>query len=150
MGEEWGCRQPFLFLCDFDGELGEAVRKGRREEFARFKGFKGEVPDPLAESTFKASTLDWSKADQVWLAHYKHLLALRQKHVVPLDSGPGRYRMLGERAFEVTWESSGGKLKLIANCGELSVKLDAVPGEEPIWSNGAPGTPWSVNWWLTR
>src|SRR4051812_2729167 len=145
MGEEWGCRQPFLFFCDFEGELGEAVRKGRREEFTRFKSFKGEVPDPTAESTFKASTLDWSKADQVWLAHYKNLLTLRQKHIVPLEVGPGRYRMLGERAFEVTW----GKLKLIANCGDTSVTVDDVPSGAPLWSNGAPGTPWSVNWWLT-
>ena len=40
MGEEWGCQQPFLFFCDFEGELGEAVRKGRREEFSRFASFK--------------------------------------------------------------------------------------------------------------
>ena len=79
MGEEWGCRQPFLFFCDFPGALGEAVRKGRREEFKRFKGFTGEVPDPLAESTFQASVLDWAKADHVWLAHYQHLLSLRQQ-----------------------------------------------------------------------
>jgi maltooligosyltrehalose trehalohydrolase len=143
MGEEWGCRQPFLFFCDFDGELGEAVRKGRREEFARFKSFRGEIPDPLAESTFEASTLDWSKRDQVWLAHYKNLLSLRQQHVVPLDCGPGRYRMLGQRAFEVTW----AKLLLIANCGDALVAVD-VPSEKPLWSNGAPGAPWSVNWWL--
>ena len=143
MGEEWGCRQPFLFFCDFDGELGEAVRKGRREEFTRFKSFKGEVPDPLAESTFEASVLDWSKADHVWLAHYKNLLSLRQQHVVPLGCGPGKYRMLGERAFEVTW----GRLLLIANCGEQNVAVKA-PAEKPLWSNGAPGAPWSVNWWI--
>src|SRR5207237_6791642 len=83
MGEEWGCKQPFLFFCDFEGELGEAVRKGRRDEFSRFAGFTGEIPDPLAESTFQASVLDWPKADHVWLAHYKHLLALRQAPIVP-------------------------------------------------------------------
>ena len=143
MGEEWGCRQPFLFFCDFEGDLGEAVRKGRREEFARFKSFKGEIPDPLAESTFQASTLDWSKRDQVWLAHYKNLLSLRQQHVVPLDCGPGRYRMLGERAFEVSW----GKLLLVANCGDALVPV-SVPSAKPLWTNGAPGAPWSVNWWL--
>ena len=144
MGEEWGCRQPFLFFCDFGGDLGEAVRKGRREEFSRFKGFTGEVPDPLAESTFQASTLDWAKADHVWLAHYKHLLSLRQSHIVPLDCGPGRYRMLGERAFEVTW----GKLVLIANCSDAPVQVDGKPSAKPLWSNGAPGGAWSVNWWL--
>ena len=144
MGEEWGCRQPFLFFCDFDGELGEAVRNGRREEFTRFKGFKGEIPDPLAESTFRASVLDWAKADHVWMAHYKNLLNLRQQHVVPLDCGPGKYRMLGERAFEVTW----GKLALIANCGDEPVDVKDAPKEKPLWTNGAPGAPWSVNWWL--
>ena len=144
MGEEWGCRQPFLYFCDFAGELGEAVRKGRRGEFSRFKGFTGEVPDPLAESTFQASTLDWAKADHVWLAHYKHLLSLRQSHIVPLDCGPGRYRMLGARAFEVTW----GKLLLIANCGDEPVAVADKPSAKPLWSNGAPGDPWTVNWWL--
>ena len=39
MGEEWGAKQPFLFFCDFSGELAEAVRKGRREEFSRFPEF---------------------------------------------------------------------------------------------------------------
>jgi maltooligosyltrehalose trehalohydrolase len=144
MGEEWGCRQPFLFFCDFDGELGAAVRKGRREEFARFSSFKEKIPDPIAQSTFAASVLDWSKADQVWLAHYKQLLSLRQQHVVPLDCAPGRYRMLGERAFEVAW----GRLVLIANCGDAAVAPHDVPDGKPLWSNGAPGSPWSVNWWV--
>jgi maltooligosyltrehalose trehalohydrolase len=39
MGEEWGARSPFLFFCDFKGKLGEAVRKGRLEEFSRFPEF---------------------------------------------------------------------------------------------------------------
>ena len=146
MGEEWGCRQPFLFFCDFAGELGEAVRKGRREEFKRFAAFQDpkmreKIPDPLAESTFRACTLDWAKADESWRAHYRELLLLRQKEIVPLDCGPGRYRMLGERAFEVTWKS----LSLVANCGDDPVKMDT-PRGRMIWSNGAAGTPWSVNW----
>ncbi len=144
MGEEWGCRQPFLFFCDFEGQLGEAVRKGRRAEFSRFAGFTGDIPDPLAESTFQASTLDWAKADHVWLAHYKHLLTLRQSYIVPLNCGPGRYRILGERAFEVTWD----KLLLIANCGDVPVMVKEKPSAKPLWTNGAPGGPWTVNWWL--
>jgi malto-oligosyltrehalose trehalohydrolase len=150
MGEEFGCRQPFLFFCDFDGELGESIRNGRRAEFARFAAFRDpavrqKIPDPLAESTVQASTLDWSKADQVWLAHYKNLLTLRQAHIVPLDCGPGRYRMLAERAFEVVWDDA---LILIANCGDEEVSVNDKPSAKPLWSNGAPGAPWSVNWWL--
>ena len=68
MGEEWGATQPFLFFCDFSGELAEAVRKGRREEFSRFPEFAdpervAKIPDPSAEATFLASKLDWSRID---------------------------------------------------------------------------------------
>ena len=34
MGEEWGARTPWQFFSDHEGELGEAVREGRRAEFA--------------------------------------------------------------------------------------------------------------------
>ena len=40
MGEEWGCRQPFLYFCDLTASSAEAVRNGRREEFARFAAFR--------------------------------------------------------------------------------------------------------------
>ena len=143
MGEEWGCRQPFLFFCDFDGELGEAVRKGRREEFSRFAGFKERIPDPLAETTFRRCVLRWKDRDATWLAHYKELLSLRKNEITPLDPGPGRYRMLGERAFEVRWQG----LILVANCGDAAVAVDSVPEKKPLWSNGMPGQPWTVNWW---
>lgn len=146
MGEEWGCRQPFLFFCDFAGELGEAVRNGRCEEFKRFSAFKDPkrretIPDPLAESTFHASVLDWSKADDTWRAHYRELLALRRKEIVPLDCGPGRYRMLGPRAFRVDW----GALVLVANCDDSPVEV-AMPQGRTIWRNAPAGAPWSVNW----
>ena len=150
MGEEWGCKQPFLFFCDFEGELGEAVRKGRREEFARFAAFRDpkvreRIPDPLAEGTFRLSTLDWTKRDAGWLAHYKKLLQLRARAIAPRKFGPGKYRMLGERAFEVKWDG----LTLIANCGDQKVDVKDAPREAPLWSNGKPGEPWSVNWWIS-
>jgi len=142
MGEEWGCRQPFLFFCDFDGELGEAVRKGRREEFKRFAAFGKEIPDPLAEDTFRRCVLRWDEMDADWLGFYKELIALRSLHVAPKKWEPGKYRMTGERAFEVTW----GALRLIANCGDQREEADVSPGN--LWSNASPGEPWSVNWYL--
>ncbi len=145
MGEEWGCRQPFLFFCDFEGELGEAVRKGRREEFSRFASFKGSIPDPLAEGTFRLCVLDWNKRDPGWLSHYKQLLHLRARVIAPRKFGPGKYQMLGERAFEVKWDG----LTLIANCGDQKVEVKDPPRQAALWSNGAPGVPWSVNWWIS-
>jgi maltooligosyltrehalose trehalohydrolase len=143
MGEEWGCKQPFLFFCDFDGELGEAVRRGRREEFKRFAAFRERIPDPLAETTFRRCVLRWKDRDPAWIAHTRELLSLRKREITPLELGPGRYRMLGERAFEVAWDG----LTLIANCGDAAVVVDSIPRKEALWSNGAPGNPWTVNWW---
>ena len=37
MGEEWGAEQPFPYFCDFHGQLADAIRKGRREEFSGFR-----------------------------------------------------------------------------------------------------------------
>ena len=145
MGEEWGCRQPFLFFCDFDGELGEAVRKGRREEFKRFDSFNKSIPDPLAEGTFRLCVLDWTKRDAGWLAHYKKLLQTRARAIARRDFGPGKYQMLGARAFEVKWDG----LTLIANCGDRKVDVKVIPAQAALWSNGRPGEPWSVNWWTT-
>jgi maltooligosyltrehalose trehalohydrolase len=143
MGEEWGCQQPFLFFCDFEGELGEAVRKGRREEFSRFASFRNSIPDPLAESTFRQCVLDWTRRDAGWLSHYKKLLQLRARAIAPRRFGPGTYRLFGERAFEVKWSG----LTLIANCGDQKVAVNDAPREAALWSNAKPGEAWSVNWW---
>jgi maltooligosyltrehalose trehalohydrolase len=59
MGEEYGEDRPFLFFCSFlNPRLAEAVRRGRRRDFAAFMG--GQVPDPQDEATFAASRLTWS------------------------------------------------------------------------------------------
>jgi len=60
MGEEYGETNPFPFFCSFGYPgLVDAVRKGRREEFAAF-AWQGEVPDPQAEETFRSATLSWN------------------------------------------------------------------------------------------
>ena len=64
----------------------------------------------------------------------------------PKNFGPGKYRMLGERAFDVRWDG----LLLIANCGNDAVAVQDAPKEAPLWSNGKPGEAWSVNWWTTK
>ena len=53
MGEEWGSKAPFPFFCDFEGDLADAVRKGRRKEFAgAYAKYGDEIPDPLAHRPF--------------------------------------------------------------------------------------------------
>ena len=142
MGEEWGCRQPFQFFCDFDGELAEAVRRGRRREFPHIQ----DMPDPVAEETFRRCVLKWqdarTRSGKAWLAFYRELLQIRHEKIVPLRARHGAWRMLGERAFEVRWD----KLLLVANCGDRPVSAP-VPRGQPLWSNGGAGEPWTVGWW---
>jgi maltooligosyltrehalose trehalohydrolase len=154
MGEEWGCRQPFLFFCDFQGELGDAVRDGRREEFARFAAFRDpaareRIPDPTAERTFRDCVLRWADRDapagRSWLARYSDLLALRRRYIWPIRPGPGGYRMFGERAFRVEWPlEGGGTLVLAANVGDEPVRMSAQG--TPFHAYRRPGEPWSAVW----
>jgi len=60
MGEEYGEDNPFPFFCSFgDVPLIEAVREGRKREFAAFAE-QGAVPEPHAEETFASARLSWS------------------------------------------------------------------------------------------
>ncbi|MGA0557930.1 malto-oligosyltrehalose trehalohydrolase [Larkinella sp. VNQ87] len=84
MGEEWGESNPFLyFVSHTDPELVEAVRKGRKQEFACFHD-EGEVPDPVAVTTFQQSKLQWEllsqEPHQTLFRYYQTLIALRKQH----------------------------------------------------------------------
>ena len=83
MGEEWSEPHPFLyFVSHTDPELAEAVRNGRREEFAAFHT-GAEAPDPMDRETFLQSELQWKLLDlkphQTMFGYYKALIALRKK-----------------------------------------------------------------------
>lgn len=83
MGEEYGETHPFLYFTSHsDASLIEAVRKGRREEFASF-GWHGDVPDPQDEQTFTRSILDFTVCDRephcTLRNLYKSLIAIRKR-----------------------------------------------------------------------
>lgn len=93
MGDEYGETNPFMFFADYAGEIGEAVRKGRRDEAINFGSIAADdettaLPDPLSVSTFEQSKLDWDHARsagaQERLALHRQLIALRRKHIIPL------------------------------------------------------------------
>ncbi|QJD97036.1 malto-oligosyltrehalose trehalohydrolase [Mucilaginibacter robiniae] len=82
MGEEYSEPHRFMyFVSHTDPELAEAVRKGRKAEFAAFHA-QGEAPDPMAQDTFINSQLQWQlpqqEPHQTMLAFYKELITLRK------------------------------------------------------------------------
>lgn len=83
MGEEYSETNPFLyFVSHTDPELVEAVRKGRKAEFAAFHT-EGEAPDSTDDASFTGSKLSWDLIEKephaTMLRFYKALIALRKK-----------------------------------------------------------------------
>jgi maltooligosyltrehalose trehalohydrolase len=84
MGEEYAETAPFQYFTSHnDSRLAEAVRRGRRKEFAAF-AWQGEVPDPQDEATFQRSKLRLEAArsgrGQVMVEFYRELLRIRREH----------------------------------------------------------------------
>ncbi|PWT87273.1 MAG: malto-oligosyltrehalose trehalohydrolase [Proteobacteria bacterium] len=155
MGEEWGSIRPFPFFCDFTGDLAEAVRKGRREEFkAAYTRSGDKVPDPLLEETFRSAVLDWdarfSSAGKARLDLVTRLFEVRQREIVPRipDATFGNARVNGS-VLEAEWNpAGGGKLRLVANLGETAAKFSDDVSGKPIWGGPQPPSlpPYAVFW----
>ncbi|WP_295036991.1 malto-oligosyltrehalose trehalohydrolase [Salinicola sp.] len=125
MGEEWGSTRPFLFFTDHRDALADAVREGRRREFAEFSAFEDpaqreRIPDPNARETFEASCLDDAEADapehRRCRERYRQWLALRHRHVVPrLGSCHAiETRTLGDKAVQGRWRLGDDRTLTIA------------------------------------
>ncbi len=98
-GEEWGASTPFLYFTDHqEPELGEAVKRGRRKEFAAFGWESEAIPDPQDEETFAHSRLNWEELQEEnsrhMLAWHQSLISLRRR-LSPLTDGEiGRVSVL--------------------------------------------------------
>jgi malto-oligosyltrehalose trehalohydrolase len=149
MGEEWGSLRPFLFFSDFAPPLDEAVRQGRRREFAHFPEFadpeaQQRIPDPTAEATFARSRLDRSERNGEihgrWRDRYQRLLTIRRREIVPRLHGMapgGQYRMLGPMALRVEWTlGDGSELVLLANFSDVPVSLGAPVNGDLVYCSG--------------
>ncbi len=158
MGEEWGSKAPFPFFCDFAGDLAEAVRQGRRKEFAgAYEKYGDEVPDPLEPSTTQSAVLDWDTREQAngrrRLALVRDLLAIRRETIVPRLAGAafGDSHAADNGLLTSNWRmGDGDMLRLVANLSNDEIPAPKINlTSTPIWGE-VPGTmpPWSVFWYL--
>jgi maltooligosyltrehalose trehalohydrolase len=166
MGEEWGSTQPFLYFTDFAGDLADAVRAGRRAEFARFPEFADPearrlIPDPNAPGTFQAAKLRWDDANstegRAWRDWYCRVLAVRHAEIVPMLAAiaghAGTFEVLGPGLLQVSWTLDDGRvLRLAANLGDAAATIAGGTRGRVLWiegsaDDGAMG-PWSVAWTL--
>ena len=156
MGEEWGSRRPFLFFCDFAGDLADAVRNGRRREYDwAYARYGDAVPDPLDLKTFSACVLDWEARDAVpgreRLALVKRLLEVRRREIVPRLAGArhGDAQAREDGLLTARWHMGDGViLKLAANLSATAIAAKQTAGT-PIWGTDGDHLPaWSVCWRL--
>jgi maltooligosyltrehalose trehalohydrolase len=165
MGEEFAASTPFHYFCDFGPELADAVRDGRRAEFARFDCFRdpaalAAIPDPGAVATFTASKLPWHELEaaghEEWLALYRRLLDLRRTYLVPRLAGDafvGAYRAGRDGRLQLDWTlGDGSLLHLRANLSSKAWRRPpAVPGELLYVTPDSSRSllrPWGVLWTL--
>jgi malto-oligosyltrehalose trehalohydrolase len=161
MGQDWGSQAPFPFFCDFHGDLGEAVRQGRRKEYAwAYAKYGDEVPDPLARTTFESAILDWESqsepAGRKRLELVQHLLKIRRREIIPRLAGAafGVARAEGDGLLTANWRmGDGSMLRLRANLSKRAIadKPDKARGAgSRIWGTeiGEVIQPWSVFWHL--
>jgi malto-oligosyltrehalose trehalohydrolase len=156
MGEEWGSKAPFPFFCDFHGNLADAVRRGRRKEFASaYAKYGDEIPDPLDHSTAASAVLDWTARDhapgRTRLALVRELLTIRRREIVPRLAAArfGEAHAADSRLLTANWRMSDATtLSLIANLSERDIPASPQIRGTPIWGSALSESmpAWSVRW----
>ncbi|MEM9608002.1 MAG: malto-oligosyltrehalose trehalohydrolase [Actinomycetota bacterium] len=127
-GEEWGASTPFPYFTDHqDPGLAEAVRTGRRQEWAAFGWDPDDIPDPQDPATPRSAVLVWDERDRephrALLDLHRDLIDLRRSaglHAGPLDEVVAT---ADESAGTIVVERGG--TVVVANLGDEAVGLDA-------------------------
>ena len=159
MGEEWGASTRWPFFCDHsDAGLNEAVREGRRREFARFGWAPERIPDPADPETFRAARLRWEEREggehaETW-GWYRRLLALRRERAdlreddfgsVRTEVGDG-WLIVRRRATTVGVNFGAGEVTLPMS-GEALAQSGEGGAVAGGWSLGANGAVWLTGGW---
>ncbi|NEA97882.1 malto-oligosyltrehalose trehalohydrolase [Streptomyces sp. SID13726] len=150
MGEEWGAGTPWQFFTDHtDPDLAEAVRRGRRREFAEHGWAEEDVPDPQDPATRDRSCLDWSELGREpharVLAWYRRLLALR--HEQPDLTDPDLADTKVAHDEDQRWLAfRRGDVRVAVNLAKSAAAIPLGPREarvlaawEPVRAPGADG-----------
>ncbi|MFJ7246157.1 malto-oligosyltrehalose trehalohydrolase [Kitasatospora sp. NPDC098652] len=98
MGEEWAAATPWQYFTDHtDPALAEAVRQGRRREFAEHGWAAEAVPDPQEPATVLRSVLDWTEPRRAphaeLLDWHRTLIGLRRARPELVDPDLGAVRV---------------------------------------------------------
>jgi maltooligosyltrehalose trehalohydrolase len=143
MGEEYAASTPFLYFCDFSGELAEAVAAGRQADLTR-QGYRcnagrHDIPsDPNDPTSFARSKLDWREPEREphagWRALYTELLRCRRERLMPWLQGARSdgWSLTEPGLLRIRWALSAGRrwhllAQLAPHCAASTAQA-ALPG----------------------
>lgn len=142
-GEEWGASTPFQYFTDHqEPELAQAVREGRRSEFAAFGWKPEEVPDPQAPETFERSKLQWAELSRPphaeMLEWHRQLIRLRRAEPVLSD---GRLELVQTRFDEAArwFVVERGPISVACNLAAHPQPVPLQPGHHAALLSAPPG-----------
>ena len=136
MGEEYGEEAPFAyFVSHSEPALIEAVRRGRREDFASFE-WTGEMPDPQDEATFLSARLNHrlrgEGQHQILAEFYRELIRLRRETpaLARLSKDTMTVRGFEDRLLLIQRWSEGSQAVLVFNLSQDQslVTIPMTPG----------------------
>ncbi len=158
MGEEYGERAPFLyFVSHGDPDLVEAVRRGRKQEFAAFD-WRGEPPDPQDEGTFLRSKLGWelasSPSNRALREFYRETIRLRRQTLAIAGKHSETVQVSVQpegKAVAIRRKSDGSEVLVAFHFGEHETAVELPAGEgcwekafdsaEPRWQGRGSAAP---------
>jgi maltooligosyltrehalose trehalohydrolase len=165
MGDEFGASTPFHYFAHWEGDLRDAVRAGRQNEFSHAPDEEGTLPDPCDADTWAASRLRWEESElpagRARSALLQRALQVRREWLTPhaehLAHGGHTAERVGARGLRVVWAYRHG----MRWCLEANLGSEPLPAAPPPpagtavlahrWAAEAPGAapawaPWSARW----
>jgi maltooligosyltrehalose trehalohydrolase len=133
MGEEWAASTPWPFFAGHpEPDIAEAVRTGRRAEFADHGWAADAVPDPQDPDTFSRARLEWAESSRPEhadvLDFYRKAVALRRRR--PELTDPRLDAVSVDYSEEARWlVLTRANLRVVCNLAEhrQTVPLDGAP-----------------------
>jgi maltooligosyltrehalose trehalohydrolase len=152
-GQEFSASAPFLYFADHQGDLAEAIKKGRAEFLTQFPSAvdyerRAALDDPSDVQTFERCKLDSSERRTHALSYDLHrdLLRLRRHDEAFASPRPGGLdgSVLSDRAFALRFfgQTHAGDRLVLVNFGtDLSRQSIAEPLIAP-----PPDADWTLLW----
>lgn len=137
-GEEFAASSPFQYFADHDEPaMADAVREGRKREFAAFGWNPDEIPDPDETETFERSKLNWDEIQdgrhEEMLEWVRQLIHLR-RHTSCLNDGDLNHLKVKFDEEKQWLTMDRGQVRILCNLGREAVGLENHEGFSPVLS----------------